>query len=69
MSASDDPQVWPQCSECGVAYVHRRGLSFTDGWRWYWQQDCKHGRKGSPQPAPVLVNADGPLPNELRGDQ
>ena len=53
------PEVWAQCSECGTAYVLRRMLSFTEGWVWLWQQDCKHGRKGSTQPEPVLANSDG----------
>lgn len=56
-----DPTVWPECSECHTAYIHRRALSFTRGRVWLWQQDCKHGRKGTPQPEPVLVNADGPV--------
>ena len=55
---------WPQCSLCGKAYVMRRGLSFTEGWVWVWQQDCKHGRKGTTQPEPVLANADGPVAEE-----
>lgn len=64
MTGTEGPEVWPQCSECGIAYVYRRGLSFTapEGWIWLWFQDCKHGRKGTPQPPAVLVNADGPVP-------
>lgn len=72
---TDDPEVWPECSECHVAYVHRRCMTFTSNglsWRWVWQQDCKHGRKGSTQPAPVLMTADGPyepasIPDALDG--
>lgn len=58
-SPMPDPQVWPECSECHTAYVMRRGLSFSKGWMWVWQQDCKHGRKGSPQPDAILTRADG----------
>jgi hypothetical protein len=41
-------------------------LSLTKGWIWAWQQDCKHGRKGTPQPIAVLMTADGPyeLPDD-----
>lgn len=36
------PTVWPKCSQCDVACVLRRMLSFTEGWIWVWQRDCKH---------------------------
>ena len=48
-----DPQVWPECSECGFAYVLRRCMRFTIGageqannlrLEWLWQRDCKHKR-------------------------
>lgn len=43
---SDDltpaPAAWPECSECGVAYVLRHCITFTDGYRWLWQRDCGH---------------------------
>jgi len=64
---NDDHDIWPECSECGAAYVHRRCLQFSAeglNWRWLWQQDCKHGRKSTPQPAPVLVTLDGPYDPE-----
>jgi len=57
--SAPDPEIWPACSDCDVAYVHRRMFSLTKGWIWAWQQDCKHGRKGSPQPIAVLVTDDG----------
>ena len=61
----DEWEVWPTCSDCQTAYVHRRCMSFspTTGqltWRWLWQQDCKHGRKGTPQPVAILMTKDGP---------
>lgn len=39
-----DPAVWPECSECGAAYVLRRCIVFSGdpGYRWFWQRDCKH---------------------------
>lgn len=37
-----NPTVWPKCSECAMAYVLRRMLSFTEGYRWVWQRDCNH---------------------------
>lgn len=37
-----DPEAWPACAECEVAWVLRRCLSLTKGWIWLWQRDCKH---------------------------
>ena len=43
---SDDPNpivtVYPECSECGTAYVFRRCYSLTGPHFWAWQRDCKH---------------------------
>jgi hypothetical protein len=37
------PLFYPVCSECHVAYVYRRFLSFaTGGHVWAWARDCKH---------------------------
>jgi hypothetical protein len=57
-SLMPDPEVWPECSDCHTAYVMRRALSFTKGRVWVWQQDCKHGRKGSPQPDAVIARRE-----------
>jgi len=57
---SDDHDVWPECSMCHVPYIHRLALSFTKGRRWVWEPDCLHGRRGSPQPQPMLMTVDGP---------
>lgn len=43
-----DPKVWPECSECGVAWVLRRAMQFPKGYIWVWQRDCKH-RKAKPR--------------------
>ena len=48
-----DPQVWPKCSTCDVAWVLRRALSITKGWIWVWQRDCKHK-----QAEPVIERND-----------
>lgn len=37
-----NPTVWPECSECGVAWVLRRAFTLTQGTMWVWQRDCKH---------------------------
>jgi hypothetical protein len=37
-----DPAVWPKCPTCDVAWVLRRGMSISEGWKWVWQRDCKH---------------------------
>ena len=55
------PEIWPQCSDCGLAWRMVRRLSFTQGLMWVWEQDCKHGRKGSVQPAPVMADSNGPV--------
>lgn len=55
------PEIWPQCSGCGMAWRMVRRLSFKEGWLWVWEQDCKHGRKGSAQPTPVMADSVGPL--------
>lgn len=60
VSLMPDPEVWPECSECHVAYVLRRCLSLSQGYVWLWQQDCKHGRKGSPQPDAVIAERAAP---------
>lgn len=39
------PNVWPACSTCGVAYVYRQCFTFGPGSiaaEWLWQRDCKH---------------------------
>lgn len=49
----DDPQVWPACSQCQMAYVLRRCMRFTDSTlvaEWLWQRDCNHKNA-----EPVLV--------------
>ena len=65
MSAADlmpEPVMWPECSECGAAYVMRRGLSLSKGWLWHWARDCKHKKA-----EPIIANADGPLPVDETG--
>lgn len=39
-----NPSTWPECSECGTAWVLRRALSMSKGWMWVWQRDCRHKR-------------------------
>lgn len=58
-----NPEVWPECSECHAAYVLRLAWVFGNDvkHKWFWQQDCKHGRKGTKQPPAVVVNTDGPI--------
>ena len=51
-SLNTEPKAWPKCPTCDVAWVLRRCLSFTEGWIWAWQRDCKH--KGV---APVVEEA------------
>lgn len=43
-----NPTVWPECSECGAAWVLRRAFTLTQGTMWVWQRDCKH-RKAEPR--------------------
>lgn len=39
-----NPRCWPECSECGVAYVLRNCVTFGAElkYQWLWQRDCKH---------------------------
>ena len=57
-----EPKQWAECPDCRTAYVLRRCLLLKEGWTWVWCQDCQHGRRGTPQPKPVLVDSDGPIP-------
>jgi hypothetical protein len=37
-----EPQitVWPECKQCGIAYVYRRSYRMMGGgWVWVWQPD------------------------------
>lgn len=43
LSLDIEPQFvfWPECKQCGTAYVYRRAYSKMHcQWRWYWQPDC-----------------------------
>lgn len=49
-----DPQVYPVCGHCSVAYVLRRVITFSPQGRtmttrseWIWQRDCNGGRRVS----------------------
>lgn len=53
------PQVWPVCPTCNVAWVYRKFLSMTKGTAvWAWSRDCKH------KVDPVLHTKDGPYEPE-----
>lgn len=57
------PRTWPECSECHVAYVLRRAMTFrtkprvTMAERWVWARDCRH--KNAP-PAVAGIGAEEP---------
>lgn len=55
-----DPDVWPQCEGCDTPYVLRRALSWSEGRRWVWMQDCKHDKRKA-QPGVYVANAEGRL--------
>lgn len=55
--------VFPACTNCGVAYVLRRGLIMNMGTGdlrvdWAWQKDCRPKTPCKKAPA-ELIDADG----------
>ncbi len=59
-----DPEVWAECSECGMAWILRRLAQFHEGeirMVWAWQRDCRHS-----EVKPRMHNALAAAPSEPR---
>ena len=55
--ANPQPNIWPECPTCSVAWVWRYTITL-DNAQWMWTRDCKHKTQ------PVLWTADGPYEPE-----
>ena len=72
------PRAWPACSECGVAFVLRRAVTFKTlpkslivAEEWVWQRDCKH-KKAKPitqEPNGAHIQARTPRKHDQRGSK